>query len=79
MSFVLFKIFCLSLQDYPTYINFHKRKLLADVIRDIQKHQLAPYNLEPVEEIIDFIALAQPEAEETLYQKSLLICPREAD
>lgn len=67
------------LKDYPNYVNFQKRKLLAEVIRDIQQHQLAPYNLEPVDEIIDFILLAQPEDDDTLFNKSLIICPREPD
>ncbi len=61
------------------YINFHKRRLLADVIKDIVQHQLAPYNIEPVDEIVDFLALQQPEPETVLYQRSLVIQPREAD
>ena len=67
------------LKDHPTYINFDKRRRLAEIIKDIQQHQLAPYNIEPVEEIIDFITLAQTEPESELYKKSLLIQPREPE
>lgn len=28
------------LKDYPGFINFHKRRLLADVIKDIIQHQV---------------------------------------
>ncbi len=60
-------------------VNFHKRRLLADIIKDIQQHVQAPFNIEPVEEIIDFIAMAQPEPETALYEKSLAIQPRQAE
>lgn len=67
------------LKDYDNMVNFHKRRLLADIIKDIQQHVQAPFNIEPVEEIIDFIAMAQPESENSLYEKSLVIQPRQAD
>jgi hypothetical protein len=40
---------------------------------------MAPYNIEVVDEIVDFLALQQPDPESVLYQKSLLIQPREAE
>jgi hypothetical protein len=67
------------LKEYPTCINFHKGRLLAAIIKDIQQHQMAPYNIEPVEAVIDFMALQQPDPEPVLYKKSLLIQPREAE
>ena len=67
------------LKEHPTHINFHKRRLLAEKIKDIQQHQLAPYNIDPVPEIIDFLALQSPDPETELYRKSLLIQPRESD
>lgn len=67
------------LKDHPDMVNFHKRRLLADIIKDIQQHVQAPFNIEPVEEVIDFLAAAPAEKEELLYEKSLQIAPRQAD
>ncbi len=51
--------------------------VIADVVhrhtQDIQQHVQAPFNIEPVEEIIEFIALAQADAENVLYEKSLAV------
>lgn len=37
------------------------------------QHQLAPYNLEELAEVVDFLALQNPDPEEKLYQRSLAI------
>lgn len=64
------------LKDNPDWVNFHKRRLVADVIRDLQQYGQAPYNLWTVDEVAKFIASAHVEKEEALYSKSLLLQPR---
>ncbi len=62
-------------------INFTKRKMTAEVIRDIQQYQNVPYTLNPVPELQQWI-LSQTEAARSvheMYERSLEIEPRERE
>lgn len=64
------------LKDRPNWVNFHKRRLLADVIRDLQQYGQSPYNLLVVDELATVINHAHVEKEDVLYAKSLQLQPR---
>ncbi|KAI1769200.1 ras GEF [Hypoxylon sp. FL1150] len=62
-------------------INFAKRAKTAEVIRDIQQYQNAPYSLQPVPELQDYILSNMQAAGDVheMYDKSLLVEPRERE
>ena len=61
-------------------INFSKRQKAAEVIREINQFQSAPYNLAPVPELQSFIKqhLESSRDLDNLYERSLQLEPREA-
>lgn len=66
-----------SLKGHPAeYINFHKRRLMAEIIQEIQQHQQASYNFVQVDEVVEFVDQHAVEPESVLYQKSLELEPR---
>ncbi|KAI5928535.1 ras guanine nucleotide exchange factor domain-containing protein [Camillea tinctor] len=62
-------------------INFAKRAKTAEVIRDIQQYQNAPYSLQPVPELQDYILSNMQAAGDVheMYDKSLQVEPRERE
>ncbi|ORY69685.1 RasGEF domain-containing protein [Pseudomassariella vexata] len=62
-------------------INFAKRAKTAEVIRDIQQYQNAPYSLQPVSELQDYILSNMQAAGDVheMYDKSLVVEPRERE
>ncbi|KAI2782920.1 ras GEF [Daldinia loculata] len=62
-------------------INFAKRAKTAEVIRDIQQYQNAPYSLQPVPELQDYILSNMQAAGDVheMYDKSLTVEPRERE
>lgn len=62
-------------------INFAKRAKTAEVIRDIQQYQNAPYSLQPVPELQDYILSNMQAAGDVheMYDKSLSVEPRERE
>ncbi|KAI1267237.1 ras GEF [Xylariaceae sp. FL1019] len=62
-------------------INFAKRAKTAEVIRDIQQYQNAPYSLQPVPELQDYILSNMAAAGDVheMYDKSLVVEPRERE
>lgn len=62
-------------------INFAKRAKTAEVIRDIQQYQNAPYSLQPVPELQDYILSNMQAAGDVheMYDKSLVVEPRERE
>ncbi|KAI8634655.1 ras GEF [Xylariaceae sp. FL1651] len=62
-------------------INFAKRAKTAEVIRDIQQYQNAPYSLTPVPELQDYILSNMTAAGDVheMYDKSLVVEPRERE
>lgn len=63
------------------YINFFKRRLIADVIKEIQTYQHEGYNFAPVDSIIKWWGKQEknsPQLDEaTIYKVSLIIEPRD--
>ena len=57
-------------------INFQKRRLYADVMKEMQQYQQTPYNLEVVPEIVEFMDKAEILNDSELYEKSLILEPR---
>ncbi|KAI1841344.1 hypothetical protein JX266_012498 [Neoarthrinium moseri] len=62
-------------------INFAKRAKTAEVIRDIQQYQNAPYSLQPVPDLQDYILSNMQAAGDVheMYDKSLVVEPRERE
>jgi son of sevenless-like protein len=62
-------------------INFNKRAKTAEVIRDIQQYQNAPYLLQPVPELQDYILSNMQAAGDVheMYDRSLEVEPRERE
>ena len=62
-------------------INFSKRAKTAEVIRDIQQYQNAPYQNIPVPEIQDYILSNMQAAGDVheMYDRSLEVEPRERE
>jgi hypothetical protein len=54
-------------------INFHKRALISQVIREIQQYQQAPYCLEAVPLIQEWLINAEYLSEDECYRESLKI------
>jgi len=61
------------------YINFFKRRLVAEVIRELQIYQHKGYAFSSVESIVHWLSLQEQTNidEETVYNVSLIIEPRE--
>ncbi|TGJ78742.1 hypothetical protein E0Z10_g10020 [Xylaria hypoxylon] len=70
-----------SILKKTNMINFAKRAKTAEVIRDIQQYQNAPYSLQPVPELQDYILSNMSAAGDVheMYDKSLSIEPRERE
>lgn len=62
-------------------INFNKRTKTAEVIRDIQQYQNAPYQLIPVPELQEYVLNNMQAAGDVhdMYERSLEIEPRERE
>jgi len=62
-------------------INFFKRTKTAEVIRDIQQYQNAPYSLQPVPDLQDYILNNMETAGDVheMYDVSLQVEPRERE
>ncbi|KAI2637499.1 ras GEF [Xylaria nigripes] len=70
-----------SIMKKTNMINFAKRAKTAEVIRDIQQYQNAPYSLQPVPELQDYILSHMSAAGDVheMYDKSLSVEPRERE
>ncbi|KAI1355700.1 ras GEF [Xylaria sp. FL0043] len=70
-----------SILKKTNMINFAKRAKTAEVIRDIQQYQNAPYSLQPVPELQDYILSNMSAAGDVheMYDKSLQVEPRERE
>lgn len=70
-----------SIMKKTNMINFAKRAKTAEVIRDIQQYQNAPYSLQPVPELQDYILSNMAAAGDVheMYDKSLIVEPRERE
>ncbi|KAK5629752.1 hypothetical protein RRF57_005467 [Xylaria bambusicola] len=70
-----------SILKKTNMINFAKRAKTAEVIRDIQQYQNAPYALQPVPELQDYILSNMQAACDVheMYDKSLQVEPRERE
>ncbi|KAI0200449.1 ras guanine nucleotide exchange factor domain-containing protein [Astrocystis sublimbata] len=70
-----------SIMKKTNMINFAKRAKTAEVIRDIQQYQNAPYSLQPVPELQDYILSNMTAAGDVheMYDKSLVVEPRERE
>jgi hypothetical protein len=63
-------------------INFFKRSLSAEILRDIQQYQSQPYNLTKCGVVYDYIMQCLDETDkrtDDLYELSLQLEPREKD
>lgn len=62
-------------------INFNKRAKTAEVIRDIQQYQNAPYQLQTVSELQEFVLSNIQRAGDVheMYERSLEVEPRERE
>ncbi|RYP10751.1 hypothetical protein DL765_008019 [Monosporascus sp. GIB2] len=70
-----------SITKKTNLINFAKRAKTAEVIRDVQQYQNAPYLLQPVPELQDYILSNMQAAGDVheMYDKSLTVEPRERE
>jgi len=59
------------------YINFFKRRLVADVIKEIMQYQQTPYNLIPVQPIINYFTTFEKLDQAEAFKLSLSVEPRE--
>ena len=63
-------------------INFFKRSLSAEILRDIQQYQSQPYNLAKCKVVYDFLISgldATDKRRDDVYEISLLLEPREKE
>ena len=60
-------------------INFTKRRLVYSVISKIQQYQQTPYNIQPVDQIIQQLLQVSILDDTTLYNLSLKREPRKAE
>lgn len=67
----------LFLPSSSKLVNFHKRRLLSFVIREIQQYQQLPYSYPKVDLIADYLKTLKFKTEEECYAQSLKIEPRE--
>jgi hypothetical protein len=69
------------LDEQKTIINFFKRRLFADVIKEVQTYQLQGYPFIPVDIVLTWLRLTDIPTtvleENNMYDKSLLIEPRD--
>ena len=65
----------------PKLINFFKRQLSADILRDIQQYQSQPYNLSRCKPVYDYVMAGLEAVEKSgdLYELSLKLEPRERE
>ena len=70
-----------SIIKRTNFINFAKRAKTGEVIRDIQQYQNAPYPLQPVPELQDYIMSNMQAAGDVseMYDRSLAVEPRERE
>ncbi|OWP07070.1 cell division control protein Cdc [Marssonina coronariae] len=70
-----------SIIKKSTLVNFAKRAKTAEVIRDIQQYQNAPYPLQAVNELQDYILSNMQAAGDVheMYERSLAVEPRERE
>jgi hypothetical protein len=59
------------------YINFFKRRMIAEVIKEIQQYQQAPYNLQVVPVLQKYLTNHKIFSDNDLFQRSLVSEPRE--
>eukprot|EP00026_Physarum_polycephalum_P003119 Phypoly_transcript_03128.p1 GENE.Phypoly_transcript_03128~~Phypoly_transcript_03128.p1 ORF type:complete len:830 (-),score=159.54 Phypoly_transcript_03128:70-2271(-) len=59
------------------YINFFKRRMVAEVIKEIQQYQQAPYNLQIVPQLQKYLTNHTNISDNDLFQRSLISEPRE--
>lgn len=59
------------------YINFFKRRMVAEVIKEIQQYQQCPYNLQVVPSIQKYLTAHKTFSDNDLFQRSLISEPRE--
>ncbi|BEJ03260.1 hypothetical protein CcaverHIS641_0104350 [Cutaneotrichosporon cavernicola] len=67
-------------KDKPMLINFFKRGLTAEILREIQQYQAQPYNLALCKPVMDFIEeqiAGVTESVDELYEISLVTEPKE--
>lgn len=65
-------------------INFFKRSLSAEILRDIQQYQSQPYNLAKCRPVYEFLVNGLEKVEtggagNDLYERSMLLEPREKE
>lgn len=62
-------------------INFFKRSLAAELLRDVQQYQSQPYNLARCKPVFDYVlqGLEMVEKSGDLYEMSLVLEPRERE
>lgn len=70
-----------SITPKEPLINFFKRNLTAEIIRDIQQYQSQPYNLAKCKPVYDFLenGLNRVAHATDPYERSLMLEPRERD
>lgn len=68
-------------QPGPMLINFFKRSLSAEILRDIQQYQSQPYNLARCRSVYEFLVDGMRKVEQSgdLYERSLMLEPRERE
>ena len=57
-------------------INFYKRKLLSDVIKEMQQYQQEPYNLRVIPQIRIYLENVNPISDDELYKRSKEVDPK---
>ena len=62
-------------------INFFKRQMSAEILRDIQQYQSQPYNLARCSPVYNFVQTGLEAVEKAgdLYETSLMLEPREKE
>jgi son of sevenless-like protein len=73
-----------SLPPKEPLINFFKRGLSAEILRDIQQYQSQPYNFAKCKPVNEFMVAGLKDVEahggsDELYERSLLLEPRERE
>ncbi len=71
-----------TLPNSQPLINFFKRSLSAEILRDIQQYQFQPYNLARCKPVSDFIMRgldATDKRRDDVYEISLQLEPREKE
>jgi son of sevenless-like protein len=73
-----------STEPSKPLVNFFKRSLTAEILRDIQQYQFQPYNLAKCKSVFDYMMRSLEECDRTynlerLYELSLKLEPRERE